>query len=59
MFTGLLFTTGDMKKKKVRVPQRNEMLSLYCTALSFNMKNINPNKTPNRRYLKNMMLQSC
>ena len=35
MFTGLLFTTGDMKKDKVQVPQQNEMLSLYCTALGF------------------------
>ena len=40
MFTGLLFTTEDMKKKdKVEVPHRNEMLSLYCTALGFISKN--------------------
>ena len=37
MLTGLLFTTEDTKKKinKVQVPQGNEMLSLYCTALGF------------------------
>ena len=40
MFTGLLFTTEDMKKKdKVQVTQRNEVLSLYCTALGFISKN--------------------
>ena len=39
MFTGLLFTTEDMKKDKVQVPQRNEMLSLYCTELGFISKN--------------------
>ena len=33
MFQGLLFTTEDMKKDEVQVPRRNEMLSLYCTAL--------------------------
>ena len=33
MFKSLLFTTEDMKKDEVQVPRRNEMLSLYCTAL--------------------------
>ena len=28
-----------MKKSKVKVPQQNEMLSLYCTALGFISKN--------------------
>ena len=37
--TGLLFTTKDVKKNKVQVPQRNEMLSLYCTILGFISKN--------------------
>ena len=27
------------KKEKVQVPQRNEMLSLYCTVLGFISKN--------------------
>ena len=27
------------KKEKIQVPQRNEMLSLYCTALGFINKN--------------------
>ena len=35
MFMGLLFTTEDMKE----LPQRNEMPSLYCTALGFFSKN--------------------
>ena len=35
MFTGLLFTTEDMKKNKLQGTQRNEMLSLYCTAFGF------------------------
>ena len=39
MFKSLLFTTDGMKKDKVQVPQRNEMLSLYCTALDFISKN--------------------
>ena len=39
MFTGVLFTTEDMQKDKVKVPQRNEMLSLFCTALGFVSKN--------------------
>ena len=39
MFRGLLFTTEDMKEDKVQVPQQNEMLSLYCTALGFISKN--------------------
>ena len=38
-FTGFLFITEEMKKDKVQVPQRNEMLSLYCTALGFISKN--------------------
>ena len=42
MFTGL----EQEKKDKVQVPQQNEMLSLYCTALGFisKRKNIIPNK---------------
>ena len=28
-----------MKKDKVQIPQGNEMLSLYCTALGFIIKN--------------------
>ena len=36
---GLLFNTKDMKKR-VQVPQRNEILSLGCTALGFISKNI-------------------
>ena len=39
MFTGLLFNTKDMKKR-VQVPQRNEILSLDCTALGFISKKI-------------------
>ena len=41
-----------MKKDKVQVFQRNEMLSLYCTALGFINKNeeYNPEKMPNDRY---------
>ena len=35
MFTGLELE----KKDQVKVPQRNEMLSLYCTALGFISKN--------------------
>ena len=35
MFRGL----EHEKKDKVQVPQRNEMLSLYCTALVFISKN--------------------
>ena len=38
MFTDFHFTTEDMKKK-VQVPQRIEMLSLYCAALGFISKN--------------------
>ena len=48
------------KKDKVQVPQRNEMLSLYCTALGFISKNgeYNPKENmPNGRYLKNLILQ--
>ena len=37
IFMGLLFTTEDMKK--VQVPQWNEMLSLYHTALGLVSKN--------------------
>ena len=44
------------KKDKVQVPQRNEMLSLYCTALGFISKNGEYNM-PNGRYLKNLILQ--
>ena len=39
MFTGLLFTTGAMKKDKLQVPQQKQMLSLYRTALGFISKN--------------------
>ena len=39
MFTGLLFTTEDMKKDKVQVPQKIEMPSSYCTVLGFISKN--------------------
>ena len=50
-----------MKKKgKVQVLQRNEMLSLYCTALGFISKNeeYNPKwNIPNGRYLKYLILQ--
>ena len=48
------------KKDKVQVPQRNEMLSLYGTALGFISKNdeYNPKENrPNGRYLKNLILQ--
>ena len=51
----------NMKKKdKVQVPQRNEMLSSYCTAVAFISKNeeYNPEENiPNGRYLKNLILQ--
>ena len=50
-----------MKKKDiVQVPQRNEMLRLYCTALGFISKSEEYNferDTPNGRYLKNLILQ--
>ena len=39
MLKSLLFTTDGMKKDKVQLSQRNEMLSLYCTALDFISKN--------------------
>ena len=39
MFTGLFFTTEDINKDKVQVPQGNEMLSLYHTALGRISKN--------------------
>ena len=48
------------KKDKVQVPQRNEMLSSYCTAVAFISKNeeYNPEENiPNGRYLKNLILQ--
>ena len=32
MFMGI---ENEKKKEKVQVPQRNEMLSLYCSALGF------------------------
>ena len=35
MFTDL----EHQKKDKVKVPQRNEMVSLYCSALGFVSKN--------------------
>ena len=43
MFMGLLFITEDMAK--VQVPQRNKMLSLYCTAIGF----ISNNEENNRK----------
>ena len=45
MFAGLLFITEDMIK--VQVPQRNEMLSLYCTAIGFISKNEENNRKEN------------
>ena len=48
------------KKDKVQVPQRNEMLSLYCAAFGFISKNKEHNpewNIPNGRYLKNLILQ--
>ena len=39
MFLVLLFPTEDMKKDKVQIYQRNEMLSLYYAALAFISKN--------------------
>ena len=48
------------KKDEVKVPQRNEMPSLYCTGLGFIGKNekYNPKENiPNGRYLKNLILQ--
>ena len=56
MFTGL----EHEKKDKVQVPQRNEMLRLYCTALGFISKSEEYNSErniPNGRYLKNLILQ--
>ena len=43
MFRDLFFITEDIKKDKVQVPQRNEMLNLNCTVFVFlvKMKNIN------------------
>ena len=41
IFTGLLFTTEDMKK----VPQQNEMLSLYRTARGLVLKKIDITKS--------------
>ena len=48
------------KRDKVQVPQRNEMLSLHCTALRFICKNeeYNPEEhIPYGRYMKNLILQ--
>ena len=48
------------KKDKVKLPQWNEMLYLYCTWLSFISKNEEYNlekDTPNGNYLKNFILQ--
>ena len=48
------------KKDEVKVPQRNKMVSLYCTGLAFIGKNeeYNPKENiPNGRYLKNLILQ--
>ena len=42
------------------MPQRNEMLSLYCNVLGFICKNEEYNSeknTPNGRYLENVTLQ--
>ena len=38
MLKGPLFTTEDMKKKKIKykwLPQRNEMLIIYCIVFGF------------------------
>ena len=43
MFMGL----EHEKKDKVQVPQRNELLSLYCTALGFVSKNEEYNSEKN------------
>ena len=44
MLKALLFKTELMNKKyKVLVPQRNEMLIIYCTILGFK-QNISKNK---------------
>ena len=56
MFTGL----EHEKKDKVQLPQRNEMLNLYCVALGFISKNEEYNhkqNIPNSRYLKKLILQ--
>ena len=56
MFTGL----EHEKKDKVQVPQRNEMLRLYCTALGFISKSeeyTSERNIPNGRYFKNLILQ--
>ena len=48
------------KKDKVQETQRNEMLSLYCTALGFISKKekyIIPNKITNGRYFEILTLQ--
>ena len=56
MFTGL----EHEKKDKVKVPQQNEMLRLYCTGLGVISKNEEYNlekNIPNGSYLKNLILQ--
>ena len=48
------------KKDKIKGTQRNETLSLYCTALGFinkKEKYITPNKTTNGRYFEILILQ--
>ena len=62
MFTGLLFTTKDMKKKKkIKDKCFNEIKCWVYTVLHLvlfvKMKNIITNKIPNGRYLKNLILQ--
>ena len=52
MLKGLPFSTEDIKKKdKVKVSQRNEMLSIYCIVLDFK-QNVSKNEDYN---LKNNM----
>ena len=56
IFTGL----ENEKKHNVQVPQKNEMLRWYFTALGFNSKNEEYNleeNIPKGRYLKNLISQ--
>ena len=60
IFTGLEREKKKEKKDKVKVPQRNEMLSLYCTGLGLISKNEECNlekNIPDSSYLKNLTLQ--
>ena len=64
MWTVWLLTCSralNIEKDKVQVPQRNEVLSVYCTTLGLITKNEEYNrkeKIPNGRYLKNLILQT-